>query len=286
MSLILRNISKTYRDKKVLCAINWQIEPKKIYGLLGRNGAGKSTLLNIINNRNFQTSGEVTLDDQPVHDNEKSLNQLYLMSEDNLYPGFMKVKNCFHLTTSFYGDFDESFAEKMAAAFDLDLNSELRKLSTGYRTIAKLILALSVPCEYVFLDEPVLGLDANHRELFYQFILEAYDKRPRTFVISTHLIEEIANLLEEVVIIQNGKIIRQATTEEIQGEGKMISGSKADVERFIDETKLSVLGKNQLGGLLSVYVNGKIEEPLPNGLQVTSLDLQTYFVQLTNQEVA
>ncbi|WP_159722578.1 ATP-binding cassette domain-containing protein [Enterococcus sp. CSURQ0835] len=286
MSLELKHISKAYHNKPVLQTIDWQIEAGKIYGLLGRNGAGKSTLLNIINNRSFQTAGTLLLDGQPVHDNEQSLNRLYMMSEDNLYPGSLKVKSCFQLTEAFYGDFDEALAKKMVAAFGLDTKQDLRKLSTGYRTIAKLIMALCVPCDYIFLDEPVLGLDANHRELFYQFILETYETRPRTFVISTHLIEEVANLLEEVVIIRNGRLIRQATTEEIQQEGKVITGPKAEVEAFIAQNQLTVLGKDELGGLLNVYVKGDVNGEVPATIHVGPLDLQTYFVQLTNQEVA
>lgn len=284
MSLAIKAISKNYKEKKALSHIDWTIQPEKIYGLLGRNGAGKSTLLNIIANRSFASEGTIMLDDQFVVDNEVALNRIYLMSEDNLYPGNLKVKKCFQLTADFYGDFDWELAEEMVAGFGLGQKMSLRKLSTGYRSIAKLIMALCVPADYIFLDEPVLGLDANHRDLFYQYLLTAYAKRPRTFVVSTHLIEEVANLLEEVIIIDEGKVLREAATEDIQAAGKVISGPKEIVEGV---TKgLKVIGQEELGGMVSAYVEGFTPHNLPESVSITPLNLQTYFVQLTKKGVA
>ncbi|WP_152994140.1 ATP-binding cassette domain-containing protein, partial [Lactococcus lactis] len=167
MSLNIENLYKTYGKKNVLNDISVNFQAEKIYGLLGNNGAGKSTLLNIINNRIFDTKGKITLDGRLVTENEKSLNNIHLMSEDDLYPSKLKIKSLFHLMEGFYGDFDWKLANEMLSEFELEPTKRMSKLSTGYRSIAKLIIALCVPCEYIFLDEPVLGLDANHRELFY-----------------------------------------------------------------------------------------------------------------------
>ena len=86
---------------------------------------------------------------------------------------------------------------------------DVRTLSTGYKSIFKLVLALSVNVPYLFLDEPVLGLDANHREMFYRILLEKYIEEPFTIVISTHLIEEVASVIEHVVILKDGKIVKK-----------------------------------------------------------------------------
>ncbi|MBO0462047.1 ABC transporter ATP-binding protein [Enterococcus sp. DIV1298c] len=191
MSLVVKSISKNQQNESVLDNVSIQFEQGKIYGLLGRNGAGKSTLLNIINNRSFATSGEILLDGTSISESEASLNHLYLMSEDNLFPSFFKIKELFKITERFYGTFDWALAKEMLHKFGLKADQRFKKLSTGYRTITKLIIALSVPCEYIFLDEPVLGLDATHRDLFYSYLIEVYQQRLCTFVISTHLIEEI-----------------------------------------------------------------------------------------------
>ncbi|MCF0231407.1 MAG: ABC transporter ATP-binding protein, partial [Enterococcus sp.] len=156
-----------------------------------------------------------------------------------------------------------------------------KKLSTGYRSIAKLIVALSVPCEYIFLDEPVLGLDANHRELFYTYLIETYQERPRTFVISTHLIEEIANLLEDIIIIDQGKLIRAESIETILKNGRIVSGPKEQVERYTQS--LEILGMDTLGGAVTAYVYGDLPTEKAE-VQIAPLNLQTYFVQLTNRK--
>ena len=108
----------------------------------------------------------------------------------------------------------------------------MRTLSTGYKSIFKLILALSVNVPYLFLDEPVLGLDANHREMFYRILLEKYIEEPFTIVISTHLIEEVASVIEHVVILKDGKIVKNCATEELLAGGYRISGKKEMVDHM------------------------------------------------------
>lgn len=180
----LAHLTKQFSKQTVLDDISLTIEPETIYGLLGRNGAGKSTLFNIITNRLPYTSGEVTIEGQSIDNNDRVLNRIYLMSENNLYQPRMRVNNIFKLTGQLYQGFDQQLADHLAEQFELNLHTRFNKLSTGYRSIMKLIIALCVDVDYVILDEPTLGLDANHRELFYSALLDSYAQHPRTFVIS------------------------------------------------------------------------------------------------------
>lgn len=282
MSLAVAEVEKHYHEKEVLKGINLTFDQGKIYGLLGRNGAGKSTLLNIINNRSFASKGQIVLDGKIVTEQEAQLTQLYLMSEDNLFPPQLKIKQLFKLTEGFYGEFDWELANKMAQDFELDLKQKFRKLSTGYRSIAKLIMALCVPCDYIFLDEPVLGLDANHRELFYEYLIETYETRVRTFIISTHLIEEITNVLEEVVILDHGKVIRTDSVEELLSEGKVVTGPREEVLKFIEGA--NIIGEENLGRSMTAFVNIALPNGLPENIDVAPLSLQDYFVHLTNRK--
>ncbi|MCI1857844.1 MAG: ABC transporter ATP-binding protein [Sporolactobacillus sp.] len=281
MNLTVENITKTYHQMNVLNRINLTFAGHHIYGLLGRNGAGKSTLLNIINNRVFPTKGTVYLDKQLITENEQALDQVFLMSEDDLFPDNMIVQDAFHLAQSFYGGFDTALANKMVAGFELNVKQKFRKLSTGYRSIAKLIIALCVPVQFVFLDEPTLGLDATNRDLFYQTVIESFAERPRTFVLSTHLIAEIANLIDRVIIIDHGKIIENTTTDKIKASGATVSGPKDAVLDFTRD--MDVIGRDQLGGLLNVYVRDYRANNHPANVSVTALNLQTYFVKLTQK---
>ncbi|MCM2138661.1 ATP-binding cassette domain-containing protein [Vagococcus fluvialis] len=282
MTLEIKHISKSYHKHNVLSDITFKIVPNKIYGLLGRNGAGKSTLLNIINNRTFASKGEVLLNGISMVDNEILLNQVYLMSEDNLFPPTMKVKEMFLTSEKFYGQFDWDLANNMVREFDLNQKLTLKKLSTGYRSIAKLIVSLCVPCDYVFLDEPVLGLDAIHRELFYRFLIETYEERQRTFVISTHLIEEITNLLEEVIIIDNGRLKVASDVDSLSLKSFSLSGSKDDMREIVQH--LNIIGHESLGDFITVYISDELPVNLPNSITVKSLKLQDYFVQLTKRK--
>lgn len=282
MSIQVQAVQQAFHGQTVLTDLNLTIKPNKIYGLLGRNGAGKSTLLNIISNRIFPSHGTVTLDDHSIKDNDQALGRIYLMSEVDLYAERSRVKQLFKITAQLYGEFNFDYANKLVKAFGLDVNTRYGKLSTGYRTIFKLIVALCVPADYIFLDEPVLGLDANHRELFYNELIETYSEDPRTFVISTHLIEEIANLIEHVFVLHDHQIIVNDDVPDILSQSYAITGPEDDVQTYT--TGLNVIGHDHLGGITAHYVYGPLnnDRPIPDTVKVEHIDLQKLFVMLTN----
>lgn len=282
MSIEIKNISKHYGSTCALDQANITIESNKIYGLLGRNGAGKTTLLNIISNRIFPDhGGEVLVDGEPSRENDKALQKIYLMSEKNYYPEKMKVKDIFQWTNEFYPNFDMEYAMNLAEQFELNTKKNTNALSTGFKSISKVIISLSVNAPYVLLDEPVLGLDANNRDLFYRLLLDKYIAQPFTIVISTHLIEEVSNIIEDVLIIKKGKILWNESRDELLGKGYTVSGSASAVEQYITGKK--VIGVDALGGLKSAYILGDAgASQLPEGLEISRLDLQKMFVQMTN----
>jgi len=278
----IKNVTKTFGQVKALEDVSLTLEEGKIYGLLGRNGAGKSTLLNIITNRIFPDQGEVLIGDVRANENDKALSQIYMMSEKSYYPDSMRVRDVFKWTGEFYPGFSNEYALKLCDLFSLNTKKKVKELSTGYSSIYKIITALSIDVPFILLDEPVLGLDANHRELLYKVILETYAERPRTFVLSTHLIEEVSGLIEEVIIIKRGKVIRHQTTEELLSAGYTVSGAAAAVDQYAAGKEQ--LGEDVLGGLKTVYLMGKPDrEHLPEHLEVGKLDLQKLFIRLTNE---
>lgn len=280
MSIEIKNLTKKFGNVTALDNVSLNFENNKIYGLLGRNGAGKSTLLNIITNRVFKTSGEILIDNENNEENDKAISRIYLMSEKTLYPQDMKIKDVFKWSKRFYPDFDTKRAYELSKLFDLNTNKKVKALSTGFTSIFKLIVALCVNTPYVFLDEPVLGLDANNRELFYKLLIEKYSKEPFTVVISTHLIEEISSFIENAIIIDNGKIVVNTTTEELLQSGYSISGKISDVDNYISDKE--IIGEDTFGGLKTAYVMGRPDADISEDLEVTSIDLQKLFVKLTN----
>lgn len=283
MSMItIAQVAKRYHQKPVLQDVNLTLAADQIYGLLGRNGAGKSTLMRIIANRTRIKSGTVTLDGESVFENERAQNRIYLMSTAKLLPQEEKVSKLFKLLKMMYGEFDLDYADRLAQAFDLDTTSKLRKLSTGYQTIANLIMALCVPCDFIFLDEPVLGLDANHRELFYRALTETYSARPRTFVIATHLIEEVSGLLNHVFVLADGKITLDEDVDVLQQRGRQISGPAALVQDYLQG--VPVLHTTRLGGMMTAYcLQTPLERPLPAGVSLDGMNLQRLFIEVTRK---
>ena len=277
----IKDISKSFKDTKALTDVDLCLEEGKIYGLLGRNGAGKSTLLNIINNRIFADKGTVVLNGNRMEENEEILSQFFLVNENNLYPEGMKVKDAFFWAQKFYPDFDMDYARKLCAVFELSLKKKIKNLSTGYQSIFKNIMALSVNVPYVFLDELVLGLDAYHRDLFYRLLIEKYAEHPFTAVISTHLIEEVTNIVEQVIIIKNGKIIRNESRDAILNNGYCISGRASLVDSYVSGREM--IGEDVIGGLKTAYLLGKPDDVLPDGLELSAMDLQKLFIQLTGE---
>ncbi|HKL79282.1 MAG TPA: ABC transporter ATP-binding protein [Mobilitalea sp.] len=281
MSIEVRNVSKNYGSTCALDMANLSFEENKIYGLLGRNGAGKTTLLNIITNHIFADSGEVLIDGVPSAENDKALQKIYMMSEKNYYPEKMKIKDIYKWSLAFYPDFDMEYALNISEQFELNINKNVKALSTGFTSIFKVIIALSVNVPYILLDEPVLGLDANNRELFYRLLIDKYSKNPCTIVVSTHLIEEVSNVVENVIIIKKGKIIKNETRDELLTKGYTISGAADKIDSYV--VGRSVIGTDILGGFKSAYILGEPDKTqLPQGLEITKMDLQKLFVQLTN----
>ena len=277
MSITVSQLSKQYGPVTALDGVSLSLEDGKIYGLLGRNGAGKSTLMKLMSDRIRPTAGEILVDGKSVHNNT---GRIYMMSEDNLYVDSMKVRDIFRWTGEFYGGFDQALADRLCEEFELNPKKKATSLSTGYKSICKLITALCVDADYIFMDEPVLGLDAGHRELFYRSLLETYADRPRMFLLSTHLIEEVAGVIEDVIIIDKGKILRTDSVENLLRSGYNITGAAAAVDDYCRGKE--VLGCDTVGGIKTAAVLGRAED-VPAGLTVSPQDLQKLFIRMTEK---
>lgn len=282
MSIIqVNNITKQFKEVVALDDVTITFEENKIYGLLGRNGAGKSTLINLITNKIFPTSGEILIDGENVIENDNALGKIFCMCDKELYPKEFSVKKALKWSKEFYPDFDTEYAENLCKKFSLSLKKRIKGLSTGYNSILKIILALSANTPIVIFDEPVLGLDANHRDLFYKELLSNYSENPRTIIISTHLIEEVSDVIEDVVIIKKGKVIMQDTVDNILAKGYSISGAAEKVDEFVKDK--NVIGIDSIGMFKTAHIMGSIDKSeIPDGLEITKLDLQKLFIQLTN----
>ncbi|GMQ62445.1 ABC transporter ATP-binding protein [Vallitalea maricola] len=278
----IKNITKRYNDVTALDNVSFSFEYGKIYGFLGRNGAGKSTLINIIANRIFADEGKILIDDVPAKENMEVHEKIFCMSEVDLYDTSLKIKDHFKWINRFYDSFNIEKALQIADKFNLNITKKFKQLSKGYQSIFKLTVAMALNVPYVIFDEPVLGLDANHRELFYNMLLKDYESNERTIIIATHLIEEVANIIEEVILIDNGKVLLQESVERLLETGYCVSGVAKDIDDYCKDK--NVIGYDEIGGLKLAYVVGeKSQFPQGSNLQTSNMNLQKLFVKLTEK---
>ena len=281
MAIELRGVSKRFGGTQALNDVTLTFGDNRMYGLLGNNGAGKSTLMNILSGRVYPDAGSVLVDGIPAN-TDAALGRMFLQGEKNLFPDTMKVRQAFDAAKLFYPEFDRAGAEDLAKQFGLNLKQKITNLSTGYSSIFQLVLGLCVNTPYLLLDEPVLGLDAQHRDLFYKLLLRKYSDNPCTIVISTHLIAEVAGIIEHTVIIREGRILKDAPTEELTADIRTITGPTALLNDYLEGR--TVLSESVIGGLKTACVQGTAEQPLPAGLELGRVNLQDYFISLMNEE--
>ncbi len=281
MTLEFKNVTKRYGGKPALDRVSLRLEGPRIYGLLGRNGAGKTTLMDLAAGKIFPTEGEILLDGVPVAEKGGVPGKIFSMSETNYFPQGMKVCEVFSTLKTLYPQFDRDFADELCAKFELDVLKKNDKLSTGFGTILKLVAGMASGAPVLLLDEPVLGLDANNRDLFYRELLENYDRHPRLIIFSTHIIEEAAKLIERAVILRSGRVILNEDVDTLLAGAYSVSGPAGAVDEYV--TGKDMLGSDVLGGLKTVYLRGVPGDRLPPGLELGKISLQKLFIELTNR---
>lgn len=280
MKLSCHNLTRKFGDTTALNGVNLCLDEPKIYGLLGRNGAGKTTLLRLITNYIQPTEGSITLDEQNVWENEKAQRQIFLVTETS-YFAEMNAHKLIQLMSEIYPSFDKEQFLSYAKRFELNLKKKYQTLSTGYKSVLRAVAALSVHTPFLFLDEPTLGMDAFHRELFYKLLIESYSESPSCILLSTHLISEVEGLLENVIILDHGKVLIDESSEQLLAQGYCVSGRISDVDDYCSGK--NVIGSSVVGGLKTTAILGE-RNNVPDTLDVTGLSLQQLFVQLVGSE--
>ncbi len=284
MALIeTHHLSKSYQSVQALKDVNLRFENQTLYGLFGRNGAGKTTLLNILSGRIFADSGTVTCNGTGIAaDNRTLVKSCCYMPEKHYFPPALKVKNLLGYARESFPDYSIQTEERLCRLFELDTGKKYQRLSRGYQSIFRIVIGLASNARITLLDEPVLGLDAAARDRFYQELIETFTENPRLFVVSTHLIEESADLFNEAVIIHEGRILRQAPVETLISDTYYVSGQSVWVDNFLKNR--TVLSEHRINNLKTAVVEGEIEsgqrEP---GLTLSRLTIKKLFIHMTGR---
>ena len=290
--LVCKNLHKNYKKTEVLKGLDLVLEKGKIYGLIGRNGAGKTTLLSLMSGQNPVSSGEITLEGTAVWENQEIMDRICFSREINANVdmgsliGNYRVKDYLKMASVYMPDWDQSYAEKLLKIFELDKKKRLGKLSKGMLSMVTIIVALASKAEFTFMDEPVAGVDVVMREQFYRVLLEEFAESGRTFVISTHIIEEAADVFEEVIMLDGGKILLKENTQDLLDRARHISGVAEEVEKVMEgrETyRPEKLGRSK--GVTVLLKQGETLEADAN-ISVQPMSLQQIFVAMCDKEVS
>ena len=284
--LEIKNLNKSYGENQVLQDVNITIEENKIYGLLGRNGVGKTTLLNIITSQILKDSGRVLLDNEDVFENDNAMEQISFVKDKGIAFDDLKINRLFEVAKTLYKDWDEAYKDYLVNEFNLNTKKKYGKLSTGYQTIVRLIIGLASRSRITIFDEPSLGLDAAYRYKFYNLLLEDYGKSPRTIIISTHLIDEVDNLFEEIIILSEGKVMLKEEVNSLLEKAYFLSGKEKNLIKIINTKK--IISREEFGNttILGIFDNlnpEEIQNLKSSGVEISKIPLQKLFVYLTEQ---
>ncbi len=216
MNLVeIKDLTKLYGKKEALKNISLTIEPGKIYGLLGPNGSGKTTLIKIINNLLTPTSGEIKIKGiTPGIESKKIIS--YLPERTYLNMNF-KVKELLDYFEDFYDNFDRKKSLSLLKKLNINLDDKLKTMSKGTKEKVQLILVMSRKADLYVLDEPIGGVDPASRDYILETILSNFDDNA-SMIISTHLIQDIESILDNVIFINKGKITLNDKADNIRTE--------------------------------------------------------------------
>jgi len=279
----IQDLTKRYGSFKALDNMTLRLEPNKIYGLLGRNGAGKTTLLNILTGRAFATSGSAQAFGKRAYENVDILKRICFIEEKGFYSNTIRISQALELASGLYPNWDRAYAERLVSLFEMDKRKKYKQLSRGMESSLGLLVGLASRAELTVFDEPSLGLDAVARERFYSEILREMESHPRTVIISTHLIDEVSQLFEDVVIIDKGRVLSFQPIGDLLATAVMLSGPAQDVSKAAANYRQ--IHEESLAGVsvATVLLEGK---PRPtdmdfDNIRVSPVPLQKLFVYMT-----
>ncbi len=280
----IERLTKSYGNVTVINEVSFSLEENKIYGLLGRNGAGKTTIMHMITAQLFATNGELKVFDEHPYENDRVLRQICFIKESQKYPDTYRINDVLEVSSLFFPNFDREYAYSLIKDFNLPLKRRMKKLSRGMLSAVGIVVGLASRAPLTIFDEPYLGLDAVARSLFYKRLIEDYAEYPRTVILSTHLIDEVSQLLEHVIVIDNGRLIINKDADTLRGQAVTIVGAASKVEEFISDKE--VVSREAFGGKLTATLLGlnQNDQLLINtlGLEASPVSLQQLIVHLTN----
>lgn len=283
----VKGLTIRYGETVAVDGLTLALDGGKIYGLLGRNGSGKTSVLSAIAAFRKATSGVVRVDGADPFENAAVTRQIAFVRDRVDAQDTDTVRAAFRMARTLRPNWDDDYAHALVERFGVPLKKRIGALSRGAKSALSVTLGLAARAPLTIFDEAYLGMDAPSRYAFYEEVLNEYMAHPRTVIISTHLIEEVGSLFEEVVIIDKGRLVAHDETEALRTRGVAVTGPAGAVDAFT--AGRTVLGDQRLGGTRSTTIYGPLTDEERASARVAGLDLgpvglQDLFVHLTAEE--
>jgi len=270
-----KNVTKKYGKSTAINRISLNIQESAIYCLLGRNGAGKTSFMKTLAGHIPYTDGEIIVNGKTVSPGKMPDCVNYIESGSVQFN--TRVSTLIDTASKLQPDFDRDFALEMAERFELNTRKKFKRLSFGMKTMLTAIITLANKSKVILLDEPTLGFDAIMRSQFNTLLLESYQQNPRIIIISTHLIDEIAKVTEQLIIIDKGKILVETGIEDIDEKAYTLSGSAAAITPLL--AGLNCIGKTVAGSVMAAHIYDNRITPT-EGVSIDRLSLQDFFINI------
>ena len=284
----VQDVTMRFREHTALDGITTAVERDSITGLLGRNGAGKTTLMQLLTGHRVPTRGRIEVFGGSPYENDGVLRDICFIKEGQRYPDHFRVKDALRAAAMLFPHWDADQAAALMADFDLPARRPVKKLSRGMNSAVGIVIGLASRAPLTLFDEPYLGLDAVARQLFYDRLIADYAEHPRTVVLSTHLIEEIAPVLEHVLLIDHGRILLDADAESLRDSAVTVTGAGEKVQSFARQHEL--LHTESLGGFSRAVVRTQgtpdRHAAAAQGLTLEPTNLQQLVVAMSLQTTA
>ncbi|MCP4644214.1 MAG: ABC transporter ATP-binding protein [bacterium] len=253
----VRGLTRRFRKSVALDQVNLSVPAGRVFGLVGENGAGKTTLIRHVLGLLKAEEGAVSVFGRdPVADPEGVLSRIGYLSEDRDLPGWMRVSELMRYTQAFYPGWDDAYAEELRRTFNLDPSQKIKHLSRGQKALAGLLIALAYRPPLLLLDEPSSGLDAVVRREILGAVVRTVADEGRTVVFSSHLLDEVERVADDVAMLHRGKLIMCDEIDSVKGQHRRVTLRFSEAQSTPPKVP-GALSCNGAGREWTVVCNGK-----------------------------
>lgn len=278
-------LTKSFRHLNALDNLSFAITENKITGLIGRNGAGKTTLLKLIAGYLKPTSGEMKVFSQNPFNNIQVSANLIFINDQMVFPASFSLKEILRAAESFYKNWDKDLAFKLLDYFSLHPKQSHDRLSKGMQSTFNVIIGLASHCPLTLFDEPTAGMDSAARKDFYRALLKDYLEYPRTIILSSHLLNEIENILEDILLIKKGTKCLHLPTTELKDYALGLRGNTPVVNQILDGNEVlhweEFAPDNVFAVVKNDFSESRLREMQKTGILTSAVSIEDLYVYLT-----